>query len=163
MKSISNVGRRKYLTIISRVLFSLLGLSLFFLPLNGLPYRRLLGELSVEGAVYPMLIAIIIYGLAVIQKAKIKIPHILSYQLLTLFLVWVLISGILNFHGILTNFTKGRSGVEKFSLQFVLLLFVFFTSMVSYATLKPFHKKTYFLFSVSGYYFHFCLQAYILL
>ena len=141
MKSISNVGRRKYLTIISRVLFSLLGLSLFFLPLNGLPYRRLLGELSVEGAVYPMLIAIIIYGLAVIQKAKIKIPHILSYQLLTLFLVWVLISGILNFHGILTNFTKGRSGVEKFSLQFVLLLFVFFTSMVSYATLKPFHKK----------------------
>lgn len=31
--------------------------------------------------------------------------------------------------------------MEKFSLQFMLLLFVFFTSIVSYATLKPFHRK----------------------
>ena len=141
MNSISRVQRHKYSMVVSRVLFPLIALSLFFLTLNGLPNRRLLGELSVEGAVYPMLLAIIIYGLAVIQKGRINKPNLLSYQLLTLFLVWVLISGILNFHGILANFTKGRSGVEKFSLQFVLLLFVFFTSMVSYATLKPFHRK----------------------
>jgi len=127
--------------VVSRVLFPLIALSLFFLPLNGLPERRLLGELSVEGAVYPMLIAVIIYGLAVIQKGRINKPNLLSYKLLMLFLAWVLISGILNSHGILTNLTKGRSGAEKFSLQFMLLLFVFFTSIVSYATLKPFHRK----------------------
>jgi len=127
--------------VVSRVLFPLIALSLFFLPLNGLPERRLLGELSLEGAVYPMLIAVIIYGLAVIQKGRINKPNLLSYKLLMLFLAWVLISGILNSHGILTNFTKGRSGAEKFSLQFILLLFVFFTSIVSYATLKPYHRK----------------------
>jgi hypothetical protein len=127
--------------VVSRVLFPLIALSLFFLPLNDLTERRLLGELSLEGDVYPMLIAVIIYGLAVIQKGSINKPNHLSYKLLMLFLAWVLISGILNSHGILTNFTKGRSGAEKFSLQFILLLFGFFTSIVSYATLKPFHRK----------------------
>jgi len=141
MESISRGKHHRYPMVVSRVLFPLIALSLFFLPLNGLPERRLLGEFSLEGAVYPMLIAVIIYGLAVIQKGRINKPNLLSYKLLMLFLAWVLISGILNSHGILTNFTKGRSGVEKFSLQFILLLFVFFTSIVSYATLKPFHRK----------------------
>lgn len=141
MESISKGKHHRYSMVVSRVLFPLIAISLFFLPLNDLPVRRLLGELSLEGAVYPMLIAIIIYGLAVIQKGRINKLNLLSYKLLILFLAWVLISGILNSHGILTNLTKGRSGAEKFSLQFILLLFVFFTSIVSYATLKPFHRK----------------------
>lgn len=143
MKSILRLERHnhKYSIVVSQVLSSLIALSLFFLPLNGLSYKRLLGELSVEGAAYPMLIAIIIYGLAVIQKGRIDTPNLLSYKLLMLFVVWVSISGILNSLGILMNFTKGRSGVEKFSLQFVLLLFLFFTSMMSYTALKPFRRK----------------------
>ncbi len=141
MKSVSSVGRRKYFTVVNRVLFSLLALSLFFLPLNGLPYRKLLGELSLEGATYPMLIAVVLYGFAVVKQGKLKAPRHLSYRLLTLFLIWLLISGLLNSHEILTNFTKGRSGVEKFSFQFILTLFLFFASMVSYKTLRLFRKK----------------------
>ena len=72
MESISRGKHHRYSMVVSRVLFPLIALSLFFLPLNGLPKRRLLGELSLEGAVYPMLIAVIIYGLAVIQKGKIN-------------------------------------------------------------------------------------------
>jgi len=141
MKSSLIVQHEKFSKVVNKILFLLIALSLFFLPINGLPNRRLFGELSVEGAFYPMLIAIILYGLIVIQKGSINKPNLLSFQLLTLFFAWVLISGILNFHGILTNFTKGRSGIEKFVLQFILLLFGFFSSILSYITLKSFNKK----------------------
>ena len=84
MESISRGKQHRYSIVVNRVLFPLIALSLFLLPLSGLPKRRLLGELSIEGAVYPMLIAVIIYGLAVIQKGSINQPNLLSYKLLIL-------------------------------------------------------------------------------
>jgi len=49
--------RHKFTMVVRRVLFFLIAISLLFLPLNGLPKRRLLGELFVAGAVNRMLIA----------------------------------------------------------------------------------------------------------
>jgi len=135
------IKKRQYSTS-NRILLLLISIATFFTPLNGLPYIWFLGEFSYEAAFYPMVIAVAIFGiLTIVKKDRIVAPRHKPYKLLTLFLFWVITSGILNFPAILMNFTKGRSGVEKFSLQFILLLFMFITSLITYTALRSVRRS----------------------
>lgn len=116
---------------------TLLGTAIIFLPFNALPYfRDTFGELAYEGAFYPLAILLIFAIVRAVFQKKIYIPKHLSLIYFIIFILWIGLSGALNADSIFTSFTKGRSGVEKFALQYTLLLFCFCISVAIFQLVK---------------------------
>ena len=115
-----------------------IGASFFILGVFCMPFDCLekmphwFGEFSAEGAFYPLAIAVVIAGINIVWKRQILVPNHISFYFFALFLFWVLISGVVNYHAISESFTKGRSGLNKYLLQYVVLLFVFSLSIGCY-------------------------------
>lgn len=92
-------------------------LALAVLPFNNIPvYHKLLGELSGEASVYPMLLSSF-FCLAAFIASREKPPYFPGLGWWGLFLLWIVVGGLVNFGGILSAETQGRSGSEKFVLQ----------------------------------------------
>ena len=106
-----------------RSLLIFIFLAIILLPFNDLPYFKIFGELSGEGAFYPLLIGILIWLVFILCGQKPTIPKDPVSLLLGIFFLWVLISGIANYDSITTDMTKGRSGIEKYILQVMVLAF----------------------------------------
>ncbi len=90
------------------------------------------GEFSVEGAFYPLMAGLLLLGIDFLKRRQLSIPHHISFKLFVLFLIWVLISGLMNWPAISNSFTRGRSGPNKLVLQYVVLLFTFSMSLGGY-------------------------------
>lgn len=101
-----------------------IALAIVLLPINDLPYfEKIFGEMSGEGAFYPLLIGIFIWMIFILRGQKAAIPRDQVFLLLGMFFLWILVSGIANFSSITTDMTKGRTGIEKYILQFMVLAF----------------------------------------
>jgi len=132
------------------------------MPFNGLnAIPRIFGELSVEGAFYPIALGMVVAGASLLLNTSLAKPQHISFKLLVLFLVWVFISGIVNCLTIVDASTKGRTGVEKLILQSILLVFVFLTALLGYhvavrvwkdRTLKIIRRAVLFSFIIAGIY-----------
>lgn len=117
----------------SGTMLALFAVAIILLPFNALPYfKSIFREMANEGAFYPLMLAVLFYVLHLLNGVKIHLPRHPSFAILVVFVTWVGISGAGNFLGIIEGFTKGRSGTEKYILQFVLLLFVFSSSLLIY-------------------------------
>ncbi|MFC0904977.1 O-antigen ligase family protein [Clostridium sp. MT-14] len=104
------------------------------LPFNALPYfSNIFGELAQEGAFYVLVIGIIV---SIIKMDKIYLPKNNSYNALIVFLALIILSFIFNYNSIFSNFTKGRSGIEKFVFQYMVLLFGFISSIYIYSIVR---------------------------
>jgi O-antigen ligase len=111
----------------------LVALAICLVPFNALPYlQNVLGEMSNEGAFYPLAIAMIIWSLGAIRVFKIKVPLHRSFVLLSLFFVWIIFSAAVNSPEIAVASTKGRGGIEKLLLQIVLVFFCMLATLVVY-------------------------------
>lgn len=82
-----------------------------------------------------MAIAMIIWSLGVIKVFKIKVPLHRSFLLLSLFFVWIIFSAAVNSPEIALASTKGRSGIEKLSLQLVMIIFCILATLVVYRSM----------------------------
>lgn len=103
------------------------------LPFNALPYFKFMfRELANEGTFYPLMLIFLLYVFNLIHGKKIRLSLHYSVNLLAMLILWVSISGVANIWGISQSFTKGRSGIEKFVFQYVLLLFVVLSSLFIY-------------------------------
>ncbi len=98
-------------------------IGLFFFPFNeyeGIPF---LGEFTSEVAVLffiPAFLLILMYSL---ETKKIYFPYKNKlYFIVILFLVWCVVSILLNFHNISTYYFKQTSGINRFIRQFIALL-----------------------------------------
>lgn len=108
-------------------------IALLLLPFNDLPYfPGVLGELSGEGAVYPLLLAALLF-VPLFFVGRVQRPKHISFSFLLGFIGWAAVSGLFNINIISENLTKGRGGVEKFTLQFALLIFVSLCSVLVYS------------------------------
>jgi hypothetical protein len=107
---------------------------LFFLPFNGLPYfKEIFKELSAEASYYPLYIFVFLSFIYYLFKRKeFKFPKNYSFYLFVVFIVWVIVSGAVNYNSIYLNYFKYRTGTEKFILQFLVLSFVFLVSLFLY-------------------------------
>jgi O-antigen ligase len=107
---------------------------LFFLPFNGLPYfKEIFKELSAEASYYPLYIFVLLSFIYYLFKRKeFKFTKNYSFYLFVAFIVWVLVSGVVNYNRISLNYFKYRTGTEKFMLQFLVLNFVFTVSLFLY-------------------------------
>lgn len=104
--------------------FVFIFITIILLPFNGLPYFPFFGEMAVEGAFYPLLVAIFIWLLCwLFYRPPIQIPVNIIFAGLLLFFLWIILSGAVNFNMIITSITKGRTGGEKYILQILVLGF----------------------------------------
>jgi O-Antigen ligase len=117
----------------NNLIWSLILIAIFFLPLNGLLYNRnILGELYCEGSYYFIYIASALFLIFSFLKRKMLLPQSKSFVILVVFILGFVFSGLVNFSEIISNFMKGRTGIEKYGLQFMVLLFVSLTSLMFY-------------------------------
>lgn len=97
-------------------------LGLFLLPFNNIPIPfRFFGEFAREASFYPIFAALLLWP-ALAGRSKETLPASFSFYLLAGLAVWVLVSGLLNCHGIAAAFFQERSGFNKFALQACVLL-----------------------------------------
>ena len=111
---------------------------LFLLPFNGLPYfKEIFKELSAEASYYPLYVFVLLSFIYYFFKRKeFKFPKNYSFYLFVVFIVWVIVSGAVNYNRISLNYFKYRTGTEKFMLQFLVLSFVFTVSIFLYNFFK---------------------------
>ncbi|MCK5583729.1 MAG: hypothetical protein KAI33_08065, partial [Elusimicrobiales bacterium] len=109
-------------------------LSIFFLPINGFPpyFKKYLGELGAEAGNYFLLPAVLLSLVYFFPKRKFTFPSHRSWILLFLFLILFAASLFMNFNSITESSFKGRGGLEKFVVQFLLLGFEIFSVFAIY-------------------------------
>lgn len=98
--------------------------AIVLLPFNGLPYFPVLGEMAVEGAFYAFALAIGVWFLfLLLSRPPLHLPVNAVSAILLIFFLWTILSGVANFGWINTGITKGRTGLEKYILQTLVLGF----------------------------------------
>ena len=125
---------------IEKILKYLFAISIILIPFDNLPYfKNILGELSFKGSVYPFIVIIMIFIINSIMLREIYINIKKQYYWLFAFVGWIFLSGFINLNSIITNNLKQRTGVEKFLLQVLVLIFML---MVMYVTEAMLSSKT---------------------
>lgn len=115
----------------SRWFIGMFAVAIILLPFNALPYFKFaFREMANEGAFFPILLMSAVCVINLTNGKKLHVPSHSSVFVLAIFIGWVVISGLANFLEISQAFTKGRSGIEKFIFQYLLLGFVVFTSLL---------------------------------
>ncbi len=105
--------------------------ALLVLPFNEFSSLSILGELSAEAAAYPMLLVVGLYSVRMLL-GKIDFPKHVSFIFLLGFFGWIIISGAVNIQSITENFTKGRTGYNKYVLQVILFSFMLISALAVY-------------------------------
>ncbi len=125
------------------VALSLFLLGVFFIPFNsfeGFAVFGALGEYNRDSCVLFFLLCTIL----VLFSGKIKIPNKnLIFQLLILFIVWVILSAVFNSYDMSNYHYKQRSGFSRFIRQFVSLLISSIILFITfYNIISKFHFET---------------------
>ncbi|WP_447635556.1 O-antigen ligase family protein [Flavobacterium microcysteis] len=104
---------------IHKIYYTLFILGLFFFPFNNFKGLSLLGEFRNEAGAYFLLLGFLV----MLFEIKILIPskHII-FQTLLVLLLWCLVSTILNFDSVITNYFKFTSGINRFIRQYISLI-----------------------------------------
>lgn len=121
----------------SNIETAILFLVIILIPFNDMPYvKNAFGELSAEGAFYPLFVLAIICFLRIISTGNIYLIKDKTYSILVIYLIWIIISGGFNYGSIISNFTKGRTGIEKYLLQVFVYIFGLISTNIVYFTIK---------------------------
>ena len=92
-----------------------------------------LGGLGMELAFYPLLLGIMIWLVGcLILDDRIYWPRRKSFYLLCLFLVWLMITGIVNIANITDSVFKGVTGSNRFITQYGTMLFYWLSTLYIY-------------------------------
>ncbi len=125
------------------IFFFLLGI--FFIPFNSYQGISFLGEYSKDGAVVFFLLSFFFFLIDAAIKKVISIPYRnLFFQFLTLLLLWLILSTLLNIPSVLENYIKQTSGINRFirqlfSLSIALFLFIMMYNIaIKFSTEKIF-------------------------
>ena len=118
-------------------------LGVFFIPFNsfeGFAIFGILGEYNRDSCVLFFLLCSVI----IFFTGKIKIPYNnIIFQLLILFIVWVILSIVFNSYDMSNYYYKHRTGFERFIRQFISLLISSIILFITfYNILEKFDLKT---------------------
>ncbi len=105
-------------------------LGLFFFPFNSYQGIAFLGEFKTESGALFLFAGFLFLLFNTLFTKKIIIPYKnFIFQLVMLFIIWCLLTTILNLSSVTVNYFKSTSGVNRFIRQYIALLisaFVFF-------------------------------------
>ncbi|HEU4698105.1 MAG TPA: hypothetical protein VFS40_02930 [Gemmatimonadales bacterium] len=115
----------------SRLAVGCLAAAVVLLPFNSLPYfQSLFGELATEGAFYALVVALACWVVELGAGGRIARRWHWTAAGLGCFLLWCLLSAVVNLPDILAAETKARRGPSKLVLQVVLLVFVLLAAVL---------------------------------
>ena len=127
MKAIKCKRVNKVMHIYDRLQEKILLMAIVLLPfVESLGNRNegMLGKLGHDGAFYPLLLGVVIWMLhGFIYKEKLSLPKNISFRLMIMMIGWVLFSSLINFNNIVYVAFQGKTGLDRFVLQFFLLVF----------------------------------------
>lgn len=99
-------------------------LGVFFIPFNDFEGLSFLGEYKNEAATYFFLGGFFVVCIEALLKTKLYFPIGSIYvQLILLFILWTLVTFILNYSSISESYFKQTGGVNRFIRQFISLIF----------------------------------------
>ena len=99
-------------------------IGLFFFPFNSFEGLKFLGEYKNEAGAYIFLIGIFLLIIDVIKGRSFYIPiNKPIFQIVLVFLFWIVLCTLLNLHTVLDNYFKHTTGINRFIRQFIALLF----------------------------------------
>ncbi len=130
------------INIVNKLLALLVILAMILLPfseeMKPTILRRVFGIFAYVGAFYPFLIATILYGyMLVFRKVRsVLLPKEISFKFLVFFLIFIAISGIFNFNGILHNHGYGTGGTARFLKTYLEVIFVTVSVLIVYDAAK---------------------------
>jgi O-antigen ligase len=112
-------------------------LGLFFFPFNSFQGLKFLGEFQNEAGVYLFLLGFALLLVDVSKGKSFFVPiDRLVFQIVLLFIFWIIICTLLNFQTVSENYFKQTSGLNRFVRQFIALSFstfiflLFFWNMI---------------------------------
>lgn len=110
---------------LNKILYYLLFISFLLLPVDNFPYFSFTGEIGRRLGLYPFILAIpLIIFLSIKNKEVLIDKKEFLTKAIGTFYIWTLISIIINFNTISDSIFKGRTGIEKLLLQFLVLTFM---------------------------------------
>jgi O-antigen ligase len=112
----------------------LFALAILLVPLSSRTtyFGGLFGELSGEGAFYPLAASLAVWGIALLYGDRVYLSDHLSARLLGVFILWITISAAVNLPAIAVAETKGRTGANKLLLQGLVLIFAGLVALLVY-------------------------------
>lgn len=118
-------------------------LGFFFFPFNTYEGIPLLGEFKSEAGAIFLIAGFLVLCVDVVCSGKIHIPYKnLIFQLVMFFLVWCLITTLLNINTVLSNYFKQTSGINRFIRQYFALLLSILVFLILYINvLAKMHLK----------------------
>ena len=92
-----------------------------------------LGGLGQELAFYPLSVGIVIWlaGIILCQE-KVYIPRAYSFYAFVFLLIWLFATGVANFPNMLESVFKGTTGITRFIVQYVSMMFYFLSALYIY-------------------------------
>lgn len=143
---------------ISIMIARLISLAIILLPFNDLPILlNLAGEISLEGAFYPIVIAIVIFGILLLKNKSITIPKNIGFYSLILLCIWIVIIGVIDIPNMQNSYYKGSNGFTRYINQLLVLVFGVMTTYITYSVfrviqLDKFRKYILISFYIAGAY-----------
>lgn len=99
-------------------------LGLFFFPFNSFQGLKFLGEFQNEAGAYIFVVGFTLLLIDVIKGKSFFIPlNKLIFQIILLFMFWVIACTLLNYQTVSENFFKHTTGFNRFIRQFIALSF----------------------------------------
>ncbi len=117
-------------------------LGIFFIPFNSYEGVSFLGEYKRDAAVLFFLGSILFFSVESIFKGKILIPiRNLYFQILIMFVLWLIVSVVTNLLSVSSNYYKQTSGLNRFFRQFLALFIMLLMFVVSYNIITKYTVK----------------------
>ena len=117
-------------------------LGVFFIPFNSYQGISFLGEYRKDGAIIFFLLSFVLFFVDASFKMKIKIPrNNILFQVLLLFVFWLIISTLLNINTVFSNYMKQTSGLTRFSRQLLALSIALILFITTYNVFNKFSIK----------------------
>lgn len=108
-------------------------LGIFFIPFNSYVGISFLGEYRKDGAIVLFLLASMFFFIDSFFKKKLKIPvKNLFFQVLVLFVGWLILATLLNSVSVYENYIKQTTGFNRFFRQILSLLIVLTLFITAY-------------------------------
>ena len=117
-------------------------IGVFFIPLNSYEGFSFLGEYRKDGAIIFLLISFMLFFIDAFLRMKIKIPgNNILFQALLLFIIWLIISTLLNIDTVFSNYMKQTSGLTRFFRQLISLSIALILFITAYNIFSKFNVK----------------------
>lgn len=124
---------------ISKILLRLFGMCIVLLPFTDLPYLAGMGGgFATKGTSFPLLLLSLLGWIQIINTKKLMVPRNVCVVMLFLFILWCVVSGLMNYGEMLDRSFMNRSGLGQYFSQVLSLFLGLNLTAFTYAVIRDY-------------------------